>query len=452
MSPFSLMDQTGHSHLRRLVVLRCIAIMAQSAALALAYRFLEMNLQWLPMLLTIVALAVLSFFTWLRLRNTRPVANVELFTQLCADVIALSILLYFSGGSTNPFISLFLLPLVITAATLPHVYTWAMTGITTACYTLLMKYYVPLPINHAVSSAPQTHHMSDMDMSAMAAHNSTMNGLTMRHAMPPDDAFNMHVLGMWLGFVISAVVISFFVVRMAYAVRERDETLAKIREETLRNERILALGIQAAGAAHELGTPLSTLAVIINELKRDQAVLPEWRENLAILDSQVQACKRILGKLLAKAQDSETQTLQPLEQFLQATLDEWQLLRPTVQCNYVAIGLQPPPIMSLIPALRAALLNLLNNAADASPEKIDIEANWNNNEFLLKIHDYGKGLTAEAAARAGSAFFTTKEEGKGLGLMLANATIERLGGKVRLFNRDGGGATTEVIIPIASSQ
>jgi two-component system sensor histidine kinase RegB len=108
--------------------------------------------------------------------------------------------------------------------------------------------------------------------------------------------------------------------------------------------------------------------------------------------------------------------------------------------------------MSLIPALRAALLNLLNNAADASPEKIDIEANWNNNEFLLKIHDYGKGLTAEAAARAGSAFFTTKEEGKGLGLMLANATIERLGGKVRLFNRDGGGATTEVIIPIASSQ
>lgn len=434
LSPFTA--QTGHSHLHRLVLLRTIAVVAQCATLALAYRFLEMELHWLPMLATVAALALLNLVTWLRLRNDSPVSNAELFAQLCADVLALSILLYYGGGSTNPFISLFLLPLVIAAATLPHGYTWGMTIITTGCYTLLMKFYIPLPTSHgAMLEAPMAG-MPGMDMPGMS------------HALPQESAFNMHIIGMWMGFVISAVVISYFVVKMAHAVRERDETLAKVREETLRNERIVALGIQAAGAAHEMGTPLSTLAVVIGELKRDQAVLPEWRDNLSILEGQVQICKRILGKLLADAHETETLAIQPLEQFLAATLDEWQLLRPAVYCHYHASGSQPAPQMSIDPALRAALLNLLNNAADASPQKINVEAHWNTDHFTLKIHDHGKGLTPEAAARAGSAFFTTKEEGKGLGLLLANATVERMGGKVRLFNREGGGATTEVILPL----
>jgi len=441
MSPFKQPGsaiQTGHSHLHRLVMLRTIAMLAQCATLALVYRFLAMELQWLPMLAAVAALAALNLLTWLRLRNSRPVSNAELFSQLCADVLALSVLLYYGGGSTNPFISLFLLPLVITAATLPHSYTWAMTGITTGCYTLLMKFYVPLPMKHGAMNEAQMDNMPGMDM----------QGLGIPHAMPPDDAFNMHVFGMWLGFVISAVVVAYFVVKMAHAVRERDETLAKAREETLRNERIVALGIQAASAAHEMGTPLSTLAVVVGELKRDQAVLPEWRDNLAILEGQVQACKRILGKLLANAQDTGTKATQPLEQFLAGTLDEWQLLRPAVHCRYQATGTQPAPQINTDPSLRAALLNLLNNAADASPEEINIEAHWDAGNFTLKIHDHGKGLTPEAAARAGSAFFTTKEGGRGLGLLLANATVERMGGKVRLFNRESGGATTEVILPL----
>ena len=420
-----LAAQTGHSHLRRLVLLRAIAVVAQCAALALAYRILAMKLEWLPMLTTIAALAGLNLLTWWRLRADYPVSNPELFAQLCADVLALSVLLYYGGGSTNPFISLFLLPLVIAAAALPRSYTWAMAGITTGCYTLLMKFYVPLPSDNAHEGH-------------------------MQHAAPQGDAFNMHVIGMWLGFVISAVVVAYFVVKMAQAVRDRDETLARVREETLRNERIVALGTQAAGAAHELGTPLSTLSVIIGELKRDNAVLPEWRGNLAILDDQVRLCKRILGKLLANAQDTVTQTslLQPLEQFLSTTLDEWQLLRPAVHYRYQASGAKPAPQLHIDQTLRAALLNLLNNAADASPDEIDIHAHWDEHRFTLEINDHGQGLTPEAAARAGSAFFTTKEEGRGLGLFLANATVERLGGKVRLFNREGGGATTEVILPL----
>ena len=417
--------QTGLSHLRRLVLLRGIAVAAQCATLALVYYFLEMDLEWAPMLITISILALLNLFTWWRLRTAYPVTNPELFAQLCADVLALSVLLHYGGGSANPFISLFLLPLVIAAATLPRGYTWSMAAITTGCYTVLMKFYVPLP-------APNRH----------VGHEGHW-----QHVMPQDEVFNMHILGMWAGFGISTVVVAYFVVKMAYAVRERDGALTKMREETLRNERIVALGTQAAGAAHEMGTPLSTLAVVIGELQRDPAILPEWRDNLNILDDQVRACKRILDKLLANAQETEPTTLQSLHQFMLATLDEWQLLRPTVPCRYQPSPAQPVPQLRFESALRAALLNLLNNAADASPQGIDIQTEWNADQVTLTIHDRGPGLSPEVAAHAGSAFFTTKREGRGLGLFLANATVERMGGRVRLFNREGGGATTEIIFP-----
>lgn len=435
MTSSILAAQTGHRHLQRLITLRFIAVGAQCTTLALVHYLLNMQLPWLPMLIAIALLAAINLFSLVRLRADYPVSNMELFAQLCADVLVLSVLLYYGGGSTNPFISLFLLPLIITATTLPQGYTWAMALITTACYTLLMKYYQPLP----VAPADQ----ADMEMDMM-----THDHAHMQHVMPPDDAFNMHVVGMWLGYVISAMVVAYFVVKMAQAVRERDEKLAHAREETLRNERIVALGIQAASAAHEMGTPLATLSVVIGELKHETAALPEWQENLTVLEGQVKNCKRILDKMLANAQDATTPDLQSLDTFLASTLNEWQLLRPTIHYVYITTGDKPAPLIDADTALRAALLNLLNNAADASPGGIEIHARWTAEQLTLQILDHGHGLTSEAVAQAGSAFFTTKEEGRGLGLFLANATLEKLGGGVQLFNREGGGATTEVILPL----
>ncbi len=444
----------GHSQLRRLVTLRGIAVAGQLITLAVVWKILQLELDWQPMLLTIAALAAINLLTWLRLRNSRPVANLELFAQLCADVLALSALLYYGGGSTNPFISLFLLPLVIAAATLPPRYTWSMALLTAVCYSLLMVYYIPLlPIHN---SGPQIHNSSD-------------------------DPFNTHVIGMWVGFAISTAVVAYFVVQMAQAVRSRDETLARVREETLRNERIVALGTQAAGAAHEMGTPLSTMAVVIGELQHDAAhTHPALRDSLTILDQQVRGCKRILDKIMANAQDigATSLSLQSMDELMAEVLDEWQLLRPTAQYIYspfdnegsspdsppnkAAEGLGrakrgapggdslPTPSINVDVTLRAALMNLLNNAADASPRAIEIYTRRDDSNFILEIHDHGAGLSAEAALKAGSAFFSTKTAGRGLGLFLANATIERMGGTVRLFNREQGGATTVLTLPIIS--
>ncbi len=431
--PFSL---PGHSQLRRLIALRSFSVAAQLLTLTLVWKVLEWELDWQPMLLTIAALATINLFTWLRLSKDRPVSNPELFSQLVVDVSALTILLYYSGGSTNPFILLYLLPLVITAATLPPRYTWGMAALTTLCYTCLMKYYVPLPALHGYSSAAPNmgemdHHMTGMNQSSI---------------------FNLHVLGMWLGFVFSATIIAWFVVRMAQVVRQKDEMLARVREEILRNERIVALGTQAAGAAHEMGTPLSTMAVVIGELQHDSAAgLPELRDSLDILDEQVRGCKRILDNILANAQDSGTATLQAVDALLAELLNEWQLLRPAAKYHFEKLGTQPSPSISADITLRAALMNLLNNAADASPQAIEISANWDDRTFKLEIRDHGNGLNDDATHKAGAAFFTTKKEGRGLGLFLANATVERMGGTVRLFNRAEGGATTELTLPLAAA-
>lgn len=404
----------GHVQLRRLVNLRSFAVAAQLITLAAVWTILELSLEWLPMLAVIATLAGINLVTFFRVSNSKPVGSLEIFIQLSIDVFGLSVLLYFAGGSTNPFVSLYLLPLVIAAATLPSHFTWGMAALTTACYSWLMVYYIPLPHNH--------------------------------HDM--DSAFNTHVMGMWLGFVISAVVVAYFVVKMAEAVRSRDKLLIKVREEILRNERIVALGTQAAGAAHELGTPLSTMAVIIGELQHD-ARLPELQESLTLLDDQVRGCRRILDKMMLNAQEHGTTTLQTADALMAEVLDEWQLLRPAAQYRYDNSAAQPSPLIQTDLTLRAALMNLLNNAADASPASIEIITSQNSHHFILEIRDWGAGLSEEVALKVGSAFFTTKTEGRGLGLFLANATIERLGGLVRLYNREGGGATTKLTLPLA---
>ncbi|ADE10969.1 ATP-binding protein [Sideroxydans lithotrophicus] len=430
MNSSLLAAQTGHTHLRRLILLRYGAIIAQFATLILIHRFISHDFAWMPMLSAVCFLAVVNTLTWWRLSFNFPVGNLELFLQLSVDVLVLTVLLYYGGGSTNPLVSLYLLPLVIAAATLPRRFTWGMASLTLACYSLLMVWYVPIPGSQSMSVAMQGMDHMHHDMPT---------------ASPMQNAFNEHVLGMWLGFVISALVVAYFVVEMARAVRIRDAQLNRVREETLRNERIVALGTQAAGAAHELGTPLSTMSVVIGEM-RNECTSPEQQDNLIILDEQVRNCKRILDTLLSHARETSSEL--SLEEFIRNVLDEWQLLRPTVHYRFQVSGAQPSPRLRADLALRSALLNLLNNAADASPDEMDILLRWDDANITLEIHDQGPGLTSEAAARAGSAFFTTKQEGRGLGLFLANATLERLGGSVRLSNREGGGATTEVILPL----
>lgn len=405
-------------NLKRLFLLRNIAILAQCLVLSLVYIIIDLDIPWAQMVTVVVILAIFNLLTWVRLHQNWPVVNIEFFAQLLIDVFSLSALLYFSGGSTNPFISLYLLPLTIAAATLPWLYTWSMALITIGCYTILLFYYVPLPHDHS------------------------------KHLIE----FDIHVSGMWLAFVLSTVIIAWFVVKMSTSIRKRDHDLAEAREQALRNEQIIALGTLAAGAAHELGTPLSTMAVVTGELQKERVDDSEFQNNIHILRDQITHCKQTLTQLLAKAGQTRIEggSQLPVDTFLNQLLEKWKLIRPDVKFSYQSNGPRPAPKIIDNQLVSQSILNLLNNAADASIKCIDIKSKWDTNQLHLEIIDEGEGLSDTAVQRAGEAFFTTKapDQGFGIGLFLANANIERLGGSVHLFNRESGGACTQVTLPL----
>jgi two-component system sensor histidine kinase RegB len=420
MDPASaLLPESAATNLRRLIALRSIALAGQFLAVSVAYTYLGMVLPMPPLVSIIAAMAVVNLLTWFRMRRPRPVRDNELFAQLVLDVMALTGLLYFSGGSTTPFVIFYLLPLALAAAALPAAYVWALATLMVACDSLLAFFYVPLPDSHA----------------------------------PNEKDFALHVLGMWLGFVLSAVLIAWFAVRMTETRRSRDRLLARMREDELRNERIVALGTLAAGAAHELGTPLSTMAVLAKELEHDEGATPEAREHLRVLRGQIDRCKSILSTLSASAGQARAEGggRMPLENYLADVVERWRVTRHGVSVQQRFEGPRPSPHIMAEQTLSQAIANILNNAADASPDSVEITGRWDERVLTLEVCDRGEGLAPDTEQRAGQPFFTTKAPGQGLGLglFLAHAVLRRLGGTVRLYNREGGGVCAHLELPLS---
>ena len=407
--------------LARLMLLRNVLTLALAVALGMAALMLNLQLPWGRMLGVLLLLPVANLLARPRLRDRERIRDAELFLQLLLDIAVLSCLLYLSGGSINPFVSLYLLPLVIAAITLPQGYAWALAAVTATCYGMLFFFHLPL------------------------------HGLAGGHA---DAGFQLHLVGMWINFVLSAAVIALFVTRMAAAIRSRDAKLARQKEEALRNERIVALGTLAAGAAHELGTPLSTMAVVLGEMALDHHHDTALREDIQTLRAQVDACKESITRMVAAAGQvrAEGGSAEPLDRFLRETVERWRRVRPAVALQEHLIGHAPAPCILSEQTLRQAIVNLLDNAADASPQSVELECAWDEQRLHLEIRDRGPGLANEALTRAGQNLFTTKPpgQGTGMGLMLAKATLERLGGRLSLKPRDGGGMRTMLELPLAS--
>jgi two-component system sensor histidine kinase RegB len=400
-------------NLRRVLLVRVLTASALIAATAVAPLVIELSLRPAALLPWFGLLLLLSLLTWMRLRSARPVSEAELAIQLGADVALLSGALYASGGPANPFVSVLLLPLTLAVVALRGWLPWLVAGATVAGYSALMVWHRPLDI---------------------PAHD---------HAA----AFQLHLIGMWVNFLLSAVLIAAFASAMLNAVRRRDLQLAAARERGLRDERVLALATFAAGAAHELGTPLSTIAVVAKELQDESGA--SRQQDLRLLAAQVEHCKQILSRLTAGAAAAalDRPTSRPVTAVVDDALSRRSLIRPEREVVAQWCGLQPVPLVTADETLTQTLVNLLNNAADACAGQVEIEGDWDESEIAIEIRDRGPGITPELAARAALAFFSTKRGGQGLGLFLANATVERFGGRVRMFNRDGGGACTRVTLP-----
>lgn len=395
--------------LGRLLAVRVSLIAGWTAGIVWLHWGLTIRMPLFPMAAVLGLMALFSLSTAWRLRLDVPATQMEFLAHLLADLTAFAVLVFFSGGATNPFVSLMLVPVIIAAISLRPRCVWLLAAVAGGYYALLLFYYQPLAIADPVAASA------------------------------------MHLGGMWFNFLISAALIALFVTHMQAALRTRDRELSALREKQLRDERIVALGTQAALAAHELATPLATIQTTAHELAIEFANDPDIGADCRLLEKQAQACKRILTQLAARAQDSAPVT-QPLDAWLAALIERWQVLRPDARIT----PRLPPDRRAFTPpdGLEQAIQNVLNNAADVSPDAVEIDADTNTDALLIEIADRGPGFTPEQKAQAGHVLFSARPgRGWGVGLALTHATLERLGGSLTLTEREGGGTRVRITLP-----
>ena len=415
----------GRVRLRTLNNLRWLAIAGQSAALFLVHYGLDYNLPLVPCMVAIALSVLVNLVLSIRYPATHRLTNREATLYLAYDVVQLAALLYLTGGIANPFSLMFLAPVVIAAATLDLGNTLILAGIAFLSVSVIAVRHAPLP---------------------WAANESL--------ALPP-----LYLGGIWASLVIGIGFTSIYAWRIASESARMSAGLTATQLALAREHRLASLGALATAAAHELGTPLGTIAVVARELER---ALPEnspEAEDVRLLRAQAERCRSILTRL-ARPEESALGATQRLP--LGALLDE-------IASEYrggdvaITIALEPggdgEPKVWRVPELIHGLGNIVANAADFAVSQVRIEARWTMADLRLSVEDDGQGFAPEILERIGEPYVTSRpgsyalgetqltpsddftgQQGMGLGFFSAKTLIERTGGSVKARNLPNGGA------------
>jgi two-component system sensor histidine kinase RegB len=400
--------------------LRFGAVLGQLFVILVVHWGLGEELPLLP--LGVVLALELAVNAWAvgRLRRPRVIAASEVALGVGADLVLFSALLYFTGGPSNPFSFLYLVHIALAAIVLPQRTTFALVGLALACSLGLFFAHVPLGHDHA-------HHHG---------------------------GYNWHLRGMWIAFGVGACLIVYFIQRVQHELAAMAEKLRTSRERAARNEHLAVLAMLSTGAAHELGSPLATIAIASSELAR--SLPPEAgqaREDLALIRSQVARCREIVDQLsldAGQARGAAVVRLQAREVLAQAIAG-----LPRERIVNEGSAAAELEVMGPPSALSQAMRNLIQNALDATPPEghVRLRVDRAGDELRLEVEDAGPGMNAEVLARATEPFFTTKPRGRGmgLGLFLVESVAEQVGGRLELSSSAGQGTRASLVLPLAAT-
>lgn len=416
----SVENAAGHKNMLQLIQLRWIAVIGQITTITVATVGLDVRLP-LPQMITVLAcLIAFNIGSQLRWHERQTATNGELFFAVLIDVASLTAQLYFSGGMSNPFVYLYLLQVILSAVLLELWTTWIVVAITGLCLVGLARYSLPLD-------------------------------LALKQEL---EFFNLYVQGTLICFLLNASLLVFFISRINRNLRAGDAQLAALRQRAAEEEHIVRMGLLATGAAHELGTPLATLSVILGDWRR----MPEFSKNPDLLDEitemqiQLQRCKSIVSGILLSAGEArgESSVKTTINAFLDGLAKEWRTTRTVTEFVYENNIEQDMPV-AFDSTLKQTIFNVLDNALEASPHWVRMEATHETESLKLRITDDGPGFATEMLAQLGKPYQSSKgRPGGGLGLFLVVNVIRKLGGTVSARNRAEGGASVELSLPIAS--
>jgi two-component system, sensor histidine kinase RegB len=365
----------------------------------------------------------------------RP-SELVLVALVALDLFLFTGMLYFTGGPSNPFSFLYLIYLALAALVLRPVWTWALVALTLVCSGLLFVKHVPLPMDHGAHSG-----MNHAGMQHEGMDHSRMNHAGMNHSGMQE--FDTHLKGMWVALGVSATFIVYFLSRLR---RE----LNRAREKSAESAQLAALGTLATGAAHELASPLSTIAVAATELERSLTDKDgEAMEDVQLVKKQVARCREVLQRLAADAgqtmgEGSKPITLSALLSRALEGLEHGERAQVKLEPNLADRNLDLP-----VGSAAQAVRSVVENALDAAKESVTITGGSTKGRVRIVVVDDGPGMTAEVLRHAREPFFTTKEPGRGmgLGLFLAESITSQLGGALTIDSSPGRGTKVTLELP-----
>jgi two-component system sensor histidine kinase RegB len=404
-------------NLQQLQQLRWIAIGGQLLTILGVHFGMGIALPLQPMLLILALLCLVNLLGPLYWRRLRSIRQRHLLFSLLVDVAALTALLHLAGGIENPFVFLYLLHVVLAAVLLRPRARWLMVIVTTLC--LLTLAILPSPVQLPID--------------------------------PEAGLGSRYVQGLLLCFVLVAALLVVFMGRIGEILRARDARLAALRQRAAEEEHIVRMGLLATGAAHELGTPLATLAVILGDWQHLPHFTsdPELLNDVVEMQAQVLRCKAILRGILQSAGEprGEAPHVTDLRTFIDTLAEHWQQ-RTQDQLrlhNRIAPGIR----IVTDHGLRQMLFNVLDNAQEVSPGNVSLEATLEDDMLNLTVEDAGPGFPADMLERLGTPYLSSKDTpGRGLGLFLSVNVARTLGGTLSAQNRREGGARVRICIPL----
>ena len=413
-------DAAGLHNMLQLIQLRWIAVIGQIMTIVFVELEFRIELPLKPMSVVVACLVALNLISVYRWRTLRSVSNGELLLGLLLDVAALTALLYLSGGATNPFVFLYPLQVTLGAMLLETWSTLTIVAVTSFCFAGLTAFYQPLDLPEG--------------------------GVT--------ELFRLHILGMLVCFLLDAVLLVVFMSRISRNLRKRDARLADLRQRAAEEDHIVRMGLLASGAAHELGTPLATLSVILGDWE-NMALFwqdPERLQELGDMQAEVQRCKAIVTGILLSAGEArgESPVITTIAGFVDGLVEGWRAKRTSAFLEYTREFDADLPIVS-DSALRQIIFNVLDNAQEASPRWVGLTVAHDGETLSLSVRDRGPGFAAEMLAQLGKPYQSSKgRPGGGLGLFLVVNVARKLGGRVTAENAAEGGAIVILYLPLAA--
>lgn len=409
----ALLDRAAVTRMHPLIQLRWIAVMGQVATIVFAHFVLGISLPLQQMAVVLAILVAFNLFSMLRWRNRDEVSNESLFFSMLVDVFTLTAQLHYSGGIDNPFIYLYLLQVVLAAALLSPWASRIIAGITLACFMAQILW-----------------------------------------ASPVDIPERYRVIGLLLCFLLNAALIVVFINRINRILREHNEHLADLRQRATEEEHIMRMGLLASGAAHELGTPLATISVLLGDWRRT----PQFKQDNTLMEDaqemqiQLDRCKSIVSGILMSAGEvrAESPEQSTLIGFFDTLVANWCTTRPVKDFDY-RNTLKDDPLIVSDEGLKQMICNVLDNALDASPDWLALEVMQSESDIIIRVLDRGPGFAPATLKNFGRPYNSSKgKPGGGLGLFLSLNVARALGGNIFPQNRYPQGAVVTMVLPLTA--